>query len=212
MAIAQSPQLGYNTNVRYKTRVFHVQTEDSGVTKPHVISHLFADGGRIIKSVKKAYADQLEAPDLIARVKKLMQEQHKAMLLALRAGEFDALIGFDPEPEAVLPSEAVAREAIPDAMVPDVGAREVIPDNLAAIHYEPPLDDGGRSTMPDGIPLAAIAQASRGVTVTGPVVPATNPALRSPWVVRSAGSDPGYARSLDEVILALLADELAAGR
>jgi hypothetical protein len=78
MAQVQSPQLGYNTNVRYKDRVFHVQTEDSGVARPHVITHLFADGGRIIKSVKRAYADILDEPDLIARVKKLMQEQHKA--------------------------------------------------------------------------------------------------------------------------------------
>ncbi len=46
MAKAPSPLLGYNTNVRHKGRVFHIQTEDSGVLKPLVISHLFADGGR----------------------------------------------------------------------------------------------------------------------------------------------------------------------
>ena len=47
---APSPLLGYNNNVRHKGRVFHIQTEDSGVNHPHIITHLFADGGRILKS------------------------------------------------------------------------------------------------------------------------------------------------------------------
>ncbi len=89
MAKTQSPLLGYNTNVRHKGKVFHIQTEDSGVAKPHVITHLFADGGRIIKSVKSSYADRLDTPDLQAQVKKLMQDQHKAMFIALRDGVYD---------------------------------------------------------------------------------------------------------------------------
>ena len=43
-----SPQLGFNNNVRHKGRVFHIQTEDSGIKHPHIITHLFADGGRIL--------------------------------------------------------------------------------------------------------------------------------------------------------------------
>src|SRR5436853_3548334 len=46
-------QVGFNNNVKYKGQVFHIQTEDSGLDKPHVITHLFADGGRIIKSHKR---------------------------------------------------------------------------------------------------------------------------------------------------------------
>ena len=37
----QSPLLGFNNNVRHKGRLFHIQTEDSGVRHPHVITHLF---------------------------------------------------------------------------------------------------------------------------------------------------------------------------
>ena len=48
-----SPLLGYNNNVRHKNRVFHIQTEDSGVKHPHIITHLFMDGGRILKSVRE---------------------------------------------------------------------------------------------------------------------------------------------------------------
>lgn len=189
MAQVQSPQLGYNTNVRYKDRVFHVQTEDSGVARPHVITHLFADGGRIIKSVKRAYADILDEPDLIARVKKLMQEQHKAMLLALRAGTYDTVIGFEAAP-AEMPA-AMEAEAAP----------------------EPGLDDGARNTMPDGIPAAhlptaIVPDASRVEVVE--VVPASiTSALRSPWIDRP-GTRLDEAMGLDALIVAYLTEELAA--
>ena len=91
-----SPQLGFNNNVRHKGRVFHIQTEDSGVKHPHVITHLFADGGRILKTTKTSYAEFLEEAELAKKVRGLMQEQHKAMFIALRAGKFDAVIGDVP--------------------------------------------------------------------------------------------------------------------
>ncbi len=91
MTKGPSPLLGYNTNVRHKGRVFHIQTEDSGVQHPHVITHLFADGGRILKSNKTSYADLVSALDMAAQVKKIMQDQHKAMFIALRDGQFDHL-------------------------------------------------------------------------------------------------------------------------
>jgi hypothetical protein len=84
-----SPQLGFNNNVKHKGRVFHVQTEDSGVRHPHVITHLFADGGRILKTMKTSYAEHLNEDNLRDVVQQLMKEQHKAMFVALRDGQFD---------------------------------------------------------------------------------------------------------------------------
>src|SRR3954453_23972834 len=84
-----SPLLGYNTNVRHKTKLYHIQTEDSGVNHPHIITHLFADGGRIIASKKTNYAQYLGSESLQEIVKKLMQEQHKAMFIALRDCVYD---------------------------------------------------------------------------------------------------------------------------
>jgi hypothetical protein len=87
-----SPLLGYNNNIRHKSRVFHVQTEDSGVRHPHIITHLFMDGGRILKSVKTSYADQLGADGMADVVRQMMKEQHKAMLTQLRDGHYDHLV------------------------------------------------------------------------------------------------------------------------
>lgn len=84
------PLLGFNNNVRHRGRIFHIQTEDSGVKSPRIVTHLFADGGRIIRTARTDYTAHLARPDLQAFVRSLMKEQHKAMFMALRLGELDA--------------------------------------------------------------------------------------------------------------------------
>ncbi len=98
MSKAPSPLLGYNNNVRHKNKVFHIQTEDSGIKHPHIITHLFMDGGRILKSVKTSYVEHLGNEKLGDLLRQMMKEQHKAMFIALRDGQFDHL--FDPEAAA----------------------------------------------------------------------------------------------------------------
>jgi hypothetical protein len=85
-------QVGFNNNVKYKAQTFHIQTEDSGLDKPHVITHLFADGGRILKSHKRSYADHVKQADVAAHVRQLMKGQQLEMALALREGRFDPII------------------------------------------------------------------------------------------------------------------------
>ncbi len=85
-------QVGFNNNVKYKATVFHIQTEDSGLDKPHIITHLFADGGRIIKSHKRSYADQASRADIAPYVRALMKGQHMEMAIMLREGKFDEVI------------------------------------------------------------------------------------------------------------------------
>lgn len=91
---SRSPVLGYNHNVRYAGRLWHVQTEDSGVNNPHIFTHLFHDG--TILATKRIDYDPANE---VAAVQKLMQTQHKAMLRELKAGAFDEKIGkFFGEP------------------------------------------------------------------------------------------------------------------
>ena len=80
--------LGYNHNVMYKGEIFHVQTEDSGVTNPHIITLLYR-GGAILSSKKTSYADILKMDKLQVVVEELMKEQHKEMMRRLKAGDFD---------------------------------------------------------------------------------------------------------------------------
>ena len=79
---------GFNTNMRHRGVLFHVQTEDSGEANPHVITHLF-HGGNIMASEKREYGEHLAVDDLANVVKGLMEEQHKSMLRRLKSGECD---------------------------------------------------------------------------------------------------------------------------
>ncbi len=80
--------LGYNHNLMYKGEVFHVQTEDSGVANPHIITLLYR-GGVIISSKKTSYSDILKMENLEVVVEELMKEQHKEMMRRLKSGDFD---------------------------------------------------------------------------------------------------------------------------
>lgn len=80
--------VGFNHNVRYREQLFHVQTEDSGLKNPHIITLLYF-GGTIIASKKTSYADITRVDNLEAVVEDLMKEQHKEMLRRLKNAEFD---------------------------------------------------------------------------------------------------------------------------
>jgi hypothetical protein len=82
---------GFNTNIRHRSVLFHVQSEDSGRDHPHIITHLYY-GGTILASEKSSYADHLDDADLTALVKQRMESQHKAVLKRLTGGEFDATL------------------------------------------------------------------------------------------------------------------------
>jgi hypothetical protein len=118
---------GFNTNVRHRGVVFHVQTEDSGRAHPHVITHLY-HGGTILASEKQAYADQVDARDLPVRVRALMEAQHASMLERLTTGALDEAIGARLGPGVI--------EGAPDAGAGDPGALEGAREAAAAGHTQ----------------------------------------------------------------------------
>lgn len=85
-------QMGFNNNIKFNNQVYHVQTEDSGLDQPHIITHLFADGGRVIKSHKRTYESEVNKPNVGEIVRALMKAQHLEMVFSLREGRFDEVI------------------------------------------------------------------------------------------------------------------------
>ncbi|MFB3117195.1 MAG: hypothetical protein ACE1ZP_00390 [Myxococcota bacterium] len=82
---------GCNTNILYRGKQFHVQTEDSGRTNPHIISHVY-HGGTIIASQKSEYGHRIGSEELDIKVRAQIELQHKTMLERLTGGELDAVI------------------------------------------------------------------------------------------------------------------------
>lgn len=148
MAKFQSPLLGYNNNVRHRGRVFHIQTEDSGVNHPHIITHLFMDGGRILKSVKKSYAEHVGTDGMSETVRGLMKEQHKAMFIALRDGQFDELVEGKKKGSGAVVAPVVPAEAQPKPDGKPKEAHEPGPMSAVTAVEEPKKD------------LAAVASAN----------------------------------------------------
>jgi hypothetical protein len=103
---------GFNTNIEWRGVLFHLQSEDSGRSHPHIISHLY-HGGTILASEKQSYAEHVDVADLTAVVRELMEAQHEELLGRLRQGAFDPLIEerlgndvFGEPPPAQLAAEA----------------------------------------------------------------------------------------------------------
>ena len=110
--------LGFNHNIRYKGELFHVQTEDSGLANPHIITLLYL-GGTILCSKKTSYADIIKTDQLEQVVESIMKEQHKEMMRRLKNGEFDARVFphcTAPSPQTAQPqSSQLAPESPPTA-------------------------------------------------------------------------------------------------
>jgi hypothetical protein len=85
-------QMGFNNNIKWNGQVFHVQTEDSGLDQPHILTQLCADGGRVIKSHRRSYEEHVKRDDVAEFVRNLMKGQHFEMVLALREGRFNAIL------------------------------------------------------------------------------------------------------------------------
>ncbi len=85
-------QLGFNNNVKYKGEPYHLQTEDSGLDNPHIMSHVFADGGRVIKSHKRVYAAEIGRDNIALFVRELMKAQHLELAWMLKEGFLDGVI------------------------------------------------------------------------------------------------------------------------
>jgi hypothetical protein len=80
---------GFNTDVDFEGRVFHVQTEDKGADNP-VVESLVYSGGEIVTSRKASYADLLKSPDYSdAELARRMESQHQAIIREIMSGRFD---------------------------------------------------------------------------------------------------------------------------
>lgn len=111
------PLLGFNNNVRHRGRIFHIQTEDSGVRHARIMTHLFADGGRIVRTTRTEYSEHVGREDMVEVLRALMKEQHKSMFIRLRSGELDDAIAdaCGEHPEEAAPTRPDNPRPVPKA-------------------------------------------------------------------------------------------------
>lgn len=180
---AESPVLGCNTELEHKGRACHVQTEDSGLGHPHVITHLFVGGGRIVVSRRTDYGACVDTTGCREIVRELIRHQHGEMLAAVARGVYDELLGAAPS------VRAAPREEPPV----DLG----IVAMAAARRRE--QRDKPESTTRDATPASAIGGGPSG-PAPAPVRPSAS-SERSALVL-SLVPEPPETMDLDEIIAA----------
>ncbi len=143
MSVFKKAIAGFNHNVNHRNKLYHIQTEDSGVNNPHIITHLFA-GGNILASKKTSYADILNTENLSEVVRELMEEQHKEMLRNLLNGRYD-------QPEG---ANGRSRSYAPGQIRTDAGEVQLHPGVAHA-----PVKPIARTSPPESRPAREVAAA-----------------------------------------------------
>ena len=189
-------QVGFNNNVKYGGNVFHIQTEDSGLDRPHIITHLFADGGRIIKSNKRSYAEHVKRDDVAAYVRQLMKGQHMEMAILLREGTFDEVIAgravggmhqLEEPPRLEIQKLATKKETRAEA--PEGASRSIPPPAAPVAAVELPVD-AGAVAKPASEKKARFHSTSSAASAAGPRTTSRSATARS-----SAPTAPSRSRT-----------------
>jgi hypothetical protein len=185
---------GFNHNIKHKGKVYHVQTEDSGASNPHIITHLFV-GGNILATKKASYTDIVKSENLPELVRDMMEEQHKQMLRNLVNGTYD---NVDRSATAYQPGE-IHTEPAKSTPTPAPIAPVVVP--------LPP-----KPIAPLPLTNLAPAIAPVGPKILPPEVLAARELKEMPrenniGVETLFGEDLISEKSLDEVILSYLAGD-----
>lgn len=80
---------GFNTDIEFNGRVYHVQTEDRGLDNP-IVESLVYSGGEIVTACKTSYAELIESDTYTeGQVLTRMEVQHRDLIREIRNGEFD---------------------------------------------------------------------------------------------------------------------------
>jgi hypothetical protein len=79
---------GYNTDIRHRETVFHVQTEDKGAANPCVESLVYVKG-QVIANKRTNYADLIAEGKGEKAIIALIEHQHRVMIAAIKSGKLD---------------------------------------------------------------------------------------------------------------------------
>ena len=134
------PLVGFNTNLCYGGTTYHVQTEDAGVRRAHIDTHVFASDGRIVRSLRFDYSQYRDREQLPSLVRRAMKAQHRALCEQLTSGRLDTLL------------EAVEDEEPHTSVRPVVRLRQV-EANTRGVGEEPRQVAGD---APESLPVAVV--------------------------------------------------------
>lgn len=89
--------IGYNTDIKYRNEVFHIQTEDKGEDNP-TIETLVYHNGEILLSRRLSYGHlKKDRNALKKKIKSMMKSQHDQVISELKEGKFLHLLSLETQ-------------------------------------------------------------------------------------------------------------------
>lgn len=79
---------GFNTNLSYDARTYHIQSEDLGGDNPQIITLAYLEGA-VVGRIQTNYEEVLGSNPSSDAVRTLMVRQHRQMIADIQAGKFD---------------------------------------------------------------------------------------------------------------------------
>lgn len=115
--------IGYNNDVQYRGKVFHIQTEDRGSPAMQIETQIFHAGAILdtrIVSYEEMIAGESDQETRNRSIKMLMQKTHKELYKNLFSGGYDHFVGLEPVEKREVVEEpeedfTPSQERIPDA-------------------------------------------------------------------------------------------------
>jgi hypothetical protein len=102
---------GFNTDIEYDGTVYHVQTEDKGVSSPIILSLVYLEGA-ILASKRTPYDDLVTTGFDQAILAKRLQRQHKLICAAVHAGRIEELKRMSEPPAKEKKAKAKSEKSI----------------------------------------------------------------------------------------------------
>jgi hypothetical protein len=143
--------IGFNNDVEYRGKEFHIQTEDHGKSTAKIESQIFHEGQILdteIVSYDSVLEEEATEEKIDAKLKSLLEATHKGLYKRLVSGEYDEMVGLDPledegdvgaDPEEFEPSQDRVPNAAMQVEKEGEEAFEQFHQNEAQKHVD--LDD-----------------------------------------------------------------------
>jgi hypothetical protein len=136
-------EIGFNDDVQYRGAMFHLQTEDHGVSDGRVSTQLYLSG-RVVGSTEVSYLSVIDGivgeEERCAKIRKVMVASHRRLYEKLLNGVLDDEAGFEPWDEGVVDASAAdSAEPSPSGSDElDADRQEIPPDVVAPEAHPPP--------------------------------------------------------------------------
>lgn len=131
---------GFNQDVVFKGKVYHVQTEDRGRANP-VIETLIYVGGEILASKKTSYEPLLAEGYDEAKIAAMLEQQHRRIVVDIKLGK------YAKEPEGQFGDGIISSKSLDEVILEYLNSETKAERLAAEIADQSPLNPGDKAWL-----------------------------------------------------------------